>query len=152
MDDEIERLKELDREERAEWLRQLRERNEREMAELNEDLERRKAALDVEPLHYSEPRFTARDPEPEIQRNTNTTIAWTQFIDQRIADAIERERDLQREVLAEFFAHERHAIEGQIKDAKLQMIEKMLDTVRDIRKAVEPVVDLPPWRDVKAVN
>jgi hypothetical protein len=105
----------------------------------------------------SEPRETSRrrgaSTEPtEYERSAAVSQSWQSYIDQRIATAIEREHELMLAVIAEFSAEERYAIEGQIKDAKLELLSKMLDNVRDIRKAVEPIVDLPDWRSAKQVN
>jgi hypothetical protein len=43
--DEVERLKQMDRDERQEWLRRERKRVAREQAELREDMEKRKSQM-----------------------------------------------------------------------------------------------------------
>jgi hypothetical protein len=99
-----------------------------------------------------QPKFEEADMEnshndgmTDAERTAHSVKAWAAWVDGRIKDAIEAERALVWEVLGEMFASERHDTEGKIRDAKLQMIEKILDSTAAIRKSLGEVIDLPKW-------
>jgi hypothetical protein len=105
----LEELKKFDQADLADYFRKLRERNQREMTELQADMERR-AAMAAEPLRYSEPRYT-RDPEPETNSREFGLTEWeiarikaAASVDWRgvISEAIAEARDVSNEAIAQF--------------------------------------------------
>jgi hypothetical protein len=166
MDDELERLKQLDQADLACYFGELRERNEREMAELQKDMQRRKSALAAEPnIRYSAPTYT---PEPKLDSLTDAEIVavrraasvnWSGEIAHAIAD----ERALMQEVVAQFVVEylkdEREQIQREFNAKMLELradlTTRMLETVTTLRKVVGDTIDLPPWPkrdDPKSVN
>jgi hypothetical protein len=77
------------------------------------------------------------------------------LIDQRIAAAVAAEHELMIAVLGKVIADERATVEGKLADVKLDLINKMIEILGNIRKAVgvDPI-DLPAWpkREPKSVN
>jgi hypothetical protein len=153
MGDEFERLKRMDAIERQMWIDTQRERAEEGLDELRADMERRKAQM---PLHYSErvePATDVRHAEhsTDAERTANDVRGWVQFIDTRIADAIERQHSFMIEILGEMLASVEDTTEklvaAKTAELKLDLVNRMFDTLTSIKKAagISEPIDLPAW-------
>jgi hypothetical protein len=105
----------------------------------SEDLRRHREEVAEQEGQFARTRQDREhDAEQVAVQRANAAGQWWEEIDKRIAAAVAAEHRHMIELLTEMLIDIQATTEERIKDVRLALTEKIIDTLSNLRKAVEP--------------